>query len=89
MVFIDLKKVYDRIPHEVLWRCLEKKGVSPVYIRLIKDMYEGGRTSVRTPGGITNDFYVGIGLHQGSALNSFLFTLVVDELTKGVQDELP
>jgi len=30
-----------------------------------------------------------MGLHQGSALNPFLFTLVVDELTRGIQDEMP
>jgi len=52
-------------------------------------MYTGGRTSVRTPGGVTNNFFVGIGLHQGSALSPFLFTLVMDELTRGIQDELP
>jgi len=71
MVFIDLKKAYDRVLREVLWSCLEKKGVSPLYIRVIKDMYEGGRTSVRTPGGVTSDFAVGMGLHQGSALSLF------------------
>ena len=38
MVFIDLKKAYDRVPREVLWSCLEKKGVSPLYIHVIKDM---------------------------------------------------
>ena len=48
MVFIDLEKAYDRVSREVFWRCLEKKGVSPLYIRVIKDMYEEGRTSVRT-----------------------------------------
>jgi len=47
-------------------------------------MYEEGRMSVRTPGGATNDFLVGMGLHQGSALSFFLFTLVMDELTIGI-----
>jgi len=89
MVFIDVVKAYDRVPRELLWRCLGKKVVSPLYIRVVKNMYEGGRTSVRTPGGITNDFAVGVGLHQGSALSHFLFTLVMDELTKGIQDALP
>jgi len=56
MVFIDLEKAYDRVPREVLRSCLEMKGVSPLYIRVIKDMYEGGRMSVRTPGGVSSDF---------------------------------
>ena len=63
--------------------------MSPLYIRLIKDMFMGGMTNVRTPGGVTNDFFIGMGLHQGSALSSFLFTLVMDELTKEIQDRLP
>jgi len=45
--------------------------------------------NVRTPGGVTNDFFVSIGLHQGSALNQFLFTLVMGEPIKGIQDGLP
>ena len=59
------------------------------YIRVIKDMYEGGRTSVRTPGGVTNDFFVVMVLHQGSTLNPFLFSLIMDDLTREIQDELP
>ena len=84
MVFIDLEKAYDRVPRKVLWSCLEKKGVSPWYIRVIKDMYEGGRMSVRTPRGVSNDFAVSMALHQGSALSPFLFILVLDELTGGI-----
>ena len=89
MVFIDLEKAYDRVRHDLVWSCLEQKGVLPAYIRVIKDMYEEGRMRVRTPRGPTADFYVGMGLHQGSALSPFLFTIVMDELTKGIQDELP
>ena len=69
LVFIDLEKAYDRVSREVVWRCLAKKRVSSMYIRVIKDMYEEGKTRVRTLGGVTDDFYIGIGLHQGSALN--------------------
>ena len=88
-VFIDLEKAYNRVPRKVLWRCLEEKRVSPAYICVIKDMYEGGRTCVRTAGGVCNDFAVSMGLHQGSALSPFLFTLVLDELTRGIQGEEP
>jgi len=63
MGFIDLEKAYDGVLREVLWRFLEKKGVSAVYIQ-IKNIYEGGLTSVRILGGATNDFYTGMGLHQ-------------------------
>ena len=45
--------------------------------------------NVRILGGATNDFYVGMGLHQGSGLSPLLFTLVMDELTREIQDELP
>ena len=52
-------------------------------------MYEGERMSVRALGEVTEDFSVCMGLHQGSILSSFLFTLVVDELILGIQNELP
>ena len=70
-MFIYLEKAYDRVPHDVLWRCFEEKRVLPVYIGVIKDMYEGGKMSVRTPGGVINDLFIGRGLHQGSALSPF------------------
>ena len=58
------------------------------YTRVIRDMYEGVRTRVRTVIGDTEDFPIDIGLHQGSALSPFLFTTVMDELTREIQDEI-
>ena len=38
---------------------------------------------------LTNDFSITIGLYQGSALSLYLFALVMDELTRHMQDEVP
>ena len=52
-------------------------------------MYSGAMTTVRTVVGKTNSFPITVGLHQGSALCPYLFALVMDELTRHMQDDVP
>jgi len=44
---------------------------------------------VRTHDGTTEDFPITIGLHQGSTLSPYLFTLVLDVLTEQIQELAP
>ena len=52
-------------------------------------MYERAVTSVRTICGETSEFLVTVGLYQGSALISYLFALIMDELTAHIQEQAP
>ena len=60
---------------------LEKKDISTNYIDIIKDMYDDVAINVRTIRSVSSEFLISIGLHQGSALSPYLFTLIMDELT--------
>ena len=83
-VFIDLEKTYDRVFRDIIWWALMRKEISLRYVDLIKDMYEGAVTNVRTCGGLSDSFPITIGVHQGSSLSHFLFALVMDELMKNI-----
>lgn len=56
LFFIDLKKAYDSVTREILWKVIKKKEIKIAYIYVIQDMYEPVSTSVRTQDVETNDF---------------------------------
>ena len=88
-VFVDLQKAYNRVSREELWYCMRKSGMVEKYVRLVQNMYDGSETLVRCAVGTTESFKVKVGLHQGSALRSFLFDVIMDRITDEVRREPP
>lgn len=37
-VFVDLEKVYNRVPREELWYCIVKSGEENKYVSVVQDM---------------------------------------------------
>ena len=87
MVFVDLDKAYDRVPRDLIWWCLRKKGVPEGYITIVQDMYNDCDTLVSTKAWDTEYFQVGVGLHQESALSPLLFILIMDVLQTEIGKE--
>jgi hypothetical protein len=84
MIFIDLKKAYDKVARNTMWWALQKHKVLIKYITLIKYMHDNIVTSVQTSDRDTNDFLINIGLYKGSTLSPYLFTLVMYEVTRDI-----
>ena len=45
------------------------------------NLYEGAKTRVRVDSELSEEFEVIVGMHQGSVLSPFLFSVVVDVVT--------
>ena len=56
MVFGDLENAFDRIPRDVIWWCLRKKGMPEEYVKIVQDMYRSSKTQVVTQKGETEYF---------------------------------
>ena len=90
MLFIDLSKAYDSIPHSPLWRMLEKYGIPPALLSIIRSLHDDMKAEVTVDGNLTPDFEVRNGLRQGCviALSVFnlYFNLIISQLQKKCAD---
>jgi hypothetical protein len=77
------------VTRNVIRSILQKHKVSTEYIILIKDIYDNIVTNVQTSDRDTNNFPIIQGLHQESALDPYLFALVIDEVIRDIQDDIP
>jgi len=87
--FVDLEKAFDRVPREVVYWSLRRKGISEKIVRIIKSMYDGARTTVRSGAGGTSWFEIRVGVHQGSCLSPLLFIIVMDAVSEAIKREVP
>lgn len=89
MAFVDLEKAFDRVPRKVLWWALRQVKLEEWIIDVIKAMYAGATTSVKSTNGISEEFEVKVGVHQGSVLSPLLFIIVMEALSSYFRSGLP
>ena len=89
MAFIDLEKTFDRVPRDVIWWAMRKLGIDEWLVRLVQSMYKYVRSRVRVGDGYSEEFGVGVGVHQGSVLSPLLFIIVLEALSREFRTGCP
>ena len=77
-----MEKAFDRVPRKVIEWALRKKLVPERLVQAVMSMYKGAKTRVKVGRGHLEEFYVGVGVHQGSVVTPFLFSIVLDVLSE-------
>ena len=65
LVFVDLEKVFDRVPRVLIESSLRRKGVE-CYMKAVMVMYKEVLSQVKVEGEDSKELAVRVGIHQGS-----------------------
>ena len=74
ILFLDLVKAFDRVPRELLWQLLEKFGVPPKLVRLLKALHKDVIVKFEVEG-LEHEVNCTIGVKQGDILGPVLFII--------------
>ena len=73
--FIDYARAFHSVDHNKLWKILKEMGILDHLTCILRSLYAGQETTVRTGHGTTDWFQIGKGVRQGYILSPCLFNL--------------
>ena len=80
--FIDHAKAFNCVDHNKLWKILKEMGIPDHLTCLLRNLYAGQETTVRTGNGTTDWFQIGKGVRQGCILSPYLLNLCAEYLMR-------
>ena len=89
MAFVDLRKAYDSVPRDTLWRILRVYGVHTKLIELLMDLHTGTQAAVRMCGVVSEWFDVHGGVRQGCVIAPLLFNIYMDFVVRQAMAQMP
>uniref|UniRef100_A0A1Y1LAD0 Reverse transcriptase domain-containing protein n=1 Tax=Photinus pyralis TaxID=7054 RepID=A0A1Y1LAD0_PHOPY len=79
-LFVDFKKAFDSIQHDLLWQKLSQTGISAKLIRLIKGFYSKATLQIEQEGRLSEVINITKGVLQGDVLSPLLFSLFTADM---------
>ena len=87
--FIDYAKAFDCVDQSKLWKILQEMGIPDHLTCLLRNLYAGQETTVRTGHGTTNWFQIGKGVHQGCIVSPCLFNFYAESTRRRLWHPTP
>jgi hypothetical protein len=85
--FIDVKKAYDTVWRDGLWKRLWDEGVRGRMWRVVKNMYSAVQSAVLVGEEQTEWFELNTGVRQGCVMSPILFSLFISGLAKEINEK--
>jgi hypothetical protein len=86
VAFIDLKKAFDSVNHDLLLNAIHSAGVTGKFFISLKAMYSSLISCVRVNNEYSDFFDCPVGVRQGCVLSPTLFSLFINDLANHVND---
>ena len=83
--FIDYAKAFDCVDHNKLWKILQEMGISDYLTCLLRNLYSGQETTVRTRNGKTDWFQFGKRLCQVCILSPCLLNFYAEYIMQNAR----
>ena len=80
--FIDYAKAFDCVDHNKLWKILKEMRIPDHLTGILRNLYAGQETTVKTGHGTTDCFQIGQGVRQGCILSPCLFNLYAEYIMR-------
>ena len=79
---MDLSKAFDMVEWGELFSTMVKRGVHPIFLRVLLFVYKNQKCDVKWAGKYSHRFSVSNGVRQGAVSSPLLFSIYIDDLLK-------